>query len=665
MKKKLLEGIPIQQVNLKKEKNTYHLYAYVVETANDKILVIDCYFSMNDELTYRIFIAKTDYITLALHEESKKRWKTGAIDSVLGVGYLYGSERKEMKTGDKKSNQIIIDFINETGINTNGTAVQCILRHQNNIGHQRLVQRDRKITDPIDARMNHVPQLPEDFKQFIKEEALYKSRYLFYEYSRRKIKKGYCSWCNTWVRVSDTEHNKQGICPHCQSNVTFKSMRKQKYITDNITIEIMQRAGDNFIIRKFRAARQFRSADNMKKPFEYKDSAYEKERMFFDLDGNTKDSYIWEMFKQREVRWVNQSGFSTEQAVLYMDNLDDILNGTRYQYSGLKRMAQSHHGFEFSAVAFIIAYPSEKYFEYLIKYNLCNVLKDLLKINSYQMYYSCCYRYSGTGQKNLIHADARDIAGLLGIQKYDLKLLQEADANLTGLEFLQYCRNHGIKPVKEMIELIQSVFYESMADIVQFKEYTTIHKAVRYLSSVKRIGDMKKRAQVWKDYIRMCKQLKYDLNNDFVLFPRDLKLRHDQCVDQINYIESEKKRKTANKSNKEISKMYQQVMKQYSFANDKLIIMVPKDAGEIIYEGQSLHHCVGSYVQRVNRKETTILFIRKKEDMDKPFYTMEVKDNKVVQVRGLYNAAMTPDVKGFVKRFETNRLKKAKMKEAV
>ena len=42
--------------------------------------------------------------------------------------------------------------------------------------------------------------------------------------------------------------------------------------------------------------------------------------------------------------------------------------------------------------------------------------------------------------------------------------------------------------------------------------------------------------------------------------------------------------------------------------------------------------------------------------MDKPFYTLEIKNRKAVQVRGLKNCPATPEVQAVVDRFESQVL---------
>ena len=68
----------------------------------------------------------------------------------------------------------------------------------------------------------------------------------------------------------------------------------------------------------------------------------------------------------------------------------------------------------------------------------------------------------------------------------------------------------------------------------------------------------------------------------------------------------------------------------------------------MIAESHVLHHCVGSYSERVAEKECIILFLRKCFDETKPFYTVEVRGQKAVQVQGKGNCDMTPEVEAFI-----------------
>ena len=88
-------------------------------------------------------------------------------------------------------------------------------------------------------------------------------------------------------------------------------------------------------------------------------------------------------------------------------------------------------------------------------------------------------------------------------------------------------------------------------------------------------------------------------------------------------------------------KKYQQRIQElkalYSYETSKYKIIVPKSLKEIVEEGRNLHHCVGTYTEKVAEGETDILFIRKQGEEDTSYYTMEVRNLEIIQYRGAYN----------------------------
>lgn len=77
--------------------------------------------------------------------------------------------------------------------------------------------------------------------------------------------------------------------------------------------------------------------------------------------------------------------------------------------------------------------------------------------------------------------------------------------------------------------------------------------------------------------------------------------------------------------------------KEFELSDDNFCMCYPQNPEEIIIEGQKLRHCVGSYVREVADDKTTILFIRKLDEREEPFFTLELRDGKVRQVHGYCN----------------------------
>ena len=99
-------------------------------------------------------------------------------------------------------------------------------------------------------------------------------------------------------------------------------------------------------------------------------------------------------------------------------------------------------------------------------------------------------------------------------------------------------------------------------------------------------------------------------------------------------------------------------LKQFEFIDEELglFIRIPQNTEEIVSEGKTLVHCVGGYAERHANGKTNILFVRKTDEPDTPYYTMEVSnDYKIVQCRGYRNDTRAPK-SDIVKQFEEKYL---------
>lgn len=73
-----------------------------------------------------------------------------------------------------------------------------------------------------------------------------------------------------------------------------------------------------------------------------------------------------------------------------------------------------------------------------------------------------------------------------------------------------------------------------------------------------------------------------------------------------------------------LNKVKIEFRKTLEFEDKDYLIRLPVDKNEIVKEGMELHHCVGSYTERHETGDATIMLLRKKSEPDKPFYTIEV-----------------------------------------
>ena len=149
-------------------------------------------------------------------------------------------------------------------------------------------------------------------------------------------------------------------------------------------------------------------------------------------------------------------------------------------------------------------------------------------------------------------------------------------------------------------------------------------------------------ARMYLDYLDIYNQLSEleipEVENVKLYFTgKDLREQiesaHNLLSDCFNTVRHEVEAERFNKQLKKIEK--------YVFDDNDFVAISPEKPLDLMNEGTSLHHCVGSYVSRVSAGKTNIMFIRQKEDIGKPFYTVEISNTgNIEQIHGFANCCV-------------------------
>lgn len=91
--------------------------------------------------------------------------------------------------------------------------------------------------------------------------------------------------------------------------------------------------------------------------------------------------------------------------------------------------------------------------------------------------------------------------------------------------------------------------------------------------------------------------------------------------------------------------------KSFEYKNEKYSVIVPNSFDHLVEEGSRLGHCVASYADKIAEKSTTIMFVRKNEQIDIPLVTIEIKKNKIVQAKGRNNSSPKYEEQEFLKEY--------------
>ena len=161
--------------------------------------------------------------------------------------------------------------------------------------------------------------------------------------------------------------------------------------------------------------------------------------------------------------------------------------------------------------------------------------------------------------------------------------------------------------------------------------------------------------KIFSDALNLFKQISNTNRPDIDLYAckdvNELHRYHNMLI-EINIADKEARDKEEQERlNKLAAKLYDQRKEKFEYADDNFSIVVPEEMNKITKEGVYLHHCVGGYISRVAEGRTNILFLRKNENIDIPFFTIEVNNhNEIIQIHGLYNRWLgnEPDAVKFV-----------------
>lgn len=580
------------------------------------------------EAAYRVYLTHDDYITQDLRSKSV-HWLTGQLYS-FAWDYEDYSNQDWITFADDESVERVTRFFK--GFKS-GDPIEIIRKFQEKVLLERKMVRYKAIIQRIDNRMEIVPALPHGWKHWVEESALFESRYIFYEYKNRKLMDGYCTHCHHDVKVEHPHHGKPGVCPRCGSPITFKAIGKSTCVVDRKYVTLIQRVADEFVFRGFFACKDYRDDYRAAKL-----DVNETMRAFSDKNFHIKDSdcFSYNQFRPdyNVIRWKDDANAGVYyNGTVYFKNLKGILANTKCQYSSLWTLLESHPGEKFDALNFLQKY--KPCYEYLIKMGFIRLLHDDLHVGT-------------------LSEKAKSIPELFELPRSWIPELKKMNATMDELHLFQAAYQAGRITTAEEIKVIENTI-GTRREIFSLNVSTT-YKILKYFKPMVHETwngyNAAEEFSTWRDYIGFCKGLKWDLKNEFILFPKDLKKAHDEALS----LWQEKKDVAGDQR---IREMYRSYNARFHWKYKDLIMVVPRNAGDIRAEAQSQHNCVASYIERVATQNTIILFLRKQSEPNKSYYTVEYQAGKIVQCRCFGNGDMTKEVKSAIRKFERDMAARA------
>lgn len=139
----------------------------------------------------------------------------------------------------------------------------------------------------------------------------------------------------------------------------------------------------------------------------------------------------------------------------------------------------------------------------------------------------------------------------------------------------------------------------------------------------------------------MAARFGMDTNDAIIYRVRKLKKRHDELARRGSGKDMSLRAGRLLLKFPHVEEIMQSVKQKFEYTGDDYVIVAPTCIEDVLAEGDALCHCISNvdrYWDRMEQRETYLLFLRKTSKPDKPYYTMEVEPNGTVrQLRTFYD----------------------------
>lgn len=584
---------------------------------------------------YELFINKEtgEFVTWDVRAE---KWRGAKVDMLDWPEYTWHSGRYINYEGYRNV---------KTYLGTKSGGYGGILEWQQSVRKEELRERYRRETEPWDMKMDQVPPLPKDWGHWVDKTAITQN-FIFYEYQKRGVKEGYCTWCERVVPVKSPKHNQYGVCRRCGRRVQYKAKGKAgNFSTRTETAYLVQRCEGGIVVRMFRCSRAYSKAE-----YENPDrSFFESRRVFFD-EQLCNDAYYFGLYKNDHVRWIKSAhsgyvdyiNYREYEGMTYRRTLSSLAQ-KELKKTGLKELVNC--GEKVDVEKYLLECRRHTVYERLAKAGL-----GLLVVEDMKEY---------KRRRKLEGIRGNDLAKALGIDKARMKRLRNNKGRYLFLKWLQYEKSVDTIFPDEVIGYFSKQKI-GPSDLDEMRKVMAERKICNYLKKQSKISgrSAKELIHTWEDYICIARRIGMDISKELFYKPRNLKKAHDDAVSMCGGADIAKRAGEIAGKFPDIDEICGEIREKYEYKEKKYSIVVPEKIEDIIREGQLLGHCLHSsdrYFERIHIRESYIVFLRRTEETDKPYYTLEIEPDGSARQKRTAGDNLNADfdeAKNFIKRWQ-------------
>lgn len=555
------------------------------------------------------------------------RWLTAKLDMLPWPDSVCRSEKKWISgQGDR----LVRDYL---GVEHGG--YKGLLEYQLKVRADELRRRHKRETDPWDLDLEQTPDQPKDWERWVEKVGVTEN-FIFYRYDRKGAGIGYCTFCEKEVEIRKPRHNKAGKCLRCRHAVTYKALGKAGMAVETRRdyMYLIQRCTDGFMIREFQGYRRYWKEDYRNPEC----SSWEVRRAIYGHGAEPLHAYYWGDYKHVETRWIetgfcHSSWYGDARGKVYGKTIPS-LGKKELRCTGLVEALQDNGKID-----------PEKYLAVLRR---VPQLEQLSKAHLPALVEECMGNHYSF-EEAFRDPESSSLLKLLGIDSQQLKRLRENRGGRSCLKWFQY-----EKAVDRTLP-DEAVMWFCREDILPEKlrfiaDRMSMVQAYHYMRRQMQETGMSSREMLttWSDYLSMACRLKMDTGDAIIYRVRKLRQRHDELVELCGQKERAVRAGEILERYPHIEEIFQEIREIYGYAGREYMVIVPVRIEEVMEEGERLHHCVGSsdrYWERIERRESYVLFLRRTSSPDTPYYTLEAEpDGTVRQKRTVYDR-QTEDIR--------------------
>ena len=292
----------------------------------------------------------------------------------------------------------------------------------------------------------------------------------------------------------------------------------------------------------------------------------------------------------------------------------DILEAAGFKHTGFRYYGNDIQGY-------LKAWMKHPEIEYLARFNLREMVHAMIN-HPYAM-------------KDL-NKDARTFHEIFQIRPDRKKLLLREEGSLKLWAILKEEQkqgaNWGENAIQFFQENIESYNQDRLFEILTQK--MSAERLKNYLrKQMTRFGSVNRTLAEYYDYLNIIKEMGYSLEDQINLFPKNLEQKRNERVEERDREKNEDWGRRLDEEFENVKKNFKKLRKRFGYETEDFIIRPAESCLEIVREGETLHHCVGAtktYVSRHNTGKSYILFMRRKENPDTPYCTIEIGEDKTI-----------------------------------